>query len=56
MFDNDDDDEKFRWEPEDIKSMRYMEECAKRCEEIRPQVEKLWAEICRSLQDPWRMP
>ena len=38
--------------PEDIQWLkrceadaRYMEDCAKRCDEIRPQVEKLWEEV-----------
>jgi hypothetical protein len=48
--------------PEDIQHLkrdeetaRWMIECSERCDAIRPQVEQLWQEILKSLQNPWRL-
>lgn len=35
--------------------MRYLDECYKRSEAIRPQVEKLWEQICENLRNPWKL-
>ena len=45
---------KRRVEPEDIAALRQLERMDKAMAEQRPLVERMWEEILKSLQNPWR--